>query len=229
MKMLRNLFALAALAVATASAQANFINGNFETGTFAGWTTTGITGVVGTFSNVPPPGGAFQGAAQTNGGVAVAGLETFFGLAPGSIAASTGVGTPTNGSGFQQTITIQTGDRLTFSWEFVTNEGFGDPTFNDAAFVVIANTSTGLANTFSLVGFNGALNTTGPQSFEFVFPTEGTYNVGVGVVNKGDTTFNSFILADNFTISTPVPPTAYMGLVAAGFAGLGYGRRRFLR
>lgn len=216
---------LAGLFAFGGSSRAAFINGNFETGDFTGWTTTGVTAVLGNFAGIDPFEGSFQGGAQTNGGVAVGALEAFFGLAAGDIDSVLTTGTATVGAGFQQTITVQTGDLLRFNWNFTTSEGPNDPTFNDGSFVVISNTADLLADTFFVPLNPGGLNLeTGYQEFQFIFPFEGTYNVGVGTVNVGDASFNSVILADNFSISTPAPPALLLGLV--GVPALAVIRRR---
>jgi hypothetical protein len=236
----------------TNAVQAQFINGGFETGTYSSWSLTGtgyVVGPVGTPA-IMPPSGNFQGGLQTDGAApafgpngiytSVSGLELFFGLAGGtldSIRPTNSSPTFGGGSGLFQTVTVNAGDTLTLEWDFVTREVGTENIFNDFAFVVIGGTAMRLQAVNDLV--NGPL--TGPtvfmggdnyrtsayQTFNFVFNSGGTFNIGLGVISMGDDLINSGLAFDDFRLS-PVPEPSGLALLAAagGMAGLWSLRRR---
>jgi len=80
---IRTLLCAAAVMVAVlaAPARADIINGDFEGGSLNGWTTTGSVSVV-----AGPLGSNNALVNASGGGSSIANLESFFGLAAGSIA-----------------------------------------------------------------------------------------------------------------------------------------------
>ena len=130
----------------------------------------------------------------------------------------------TSGSAIQQTFKAKAGDLLSFDWNFLTDEG--TPTFfNDLAFVSVSSLSTLADTTFptfvsSLTPFN---EETGFQPFSFIIPQDGTYTLGVGVVDAVDTIVDSGLLIDNVALrSVAVPePTSMFGLLSLAALGMG--------
>ena len=151
---------------ASGTSRAGVMNGGFESGAFGpGWTSIGATDVksVATFAGTPTGSGTFHALMDTstsggpNGGGAVSdvALETFLGLAVGTLDALS-AGDVTEGSAIKQTLTVSAGDSLSFDWNFLTNEDTPD-FFNDMAFYSITD-GTGavlIADTFS-AGFSGS-------------------------------------------------------------------------
>src|SRR5262249_5915242 len=96
---------------------------------------------------------------------------------------------------------------LTFDWNFLTSENVGDTFHRDFGFVSItpvgsggtlqklADTTSSLINAPPQTGFG---HMTGFKTFTFTFTTAGTYVLGVGAMNAGDTGVNSGLLVDNF-------------------------------
>jgi hypothetical protein len=220
---MKKLFAIAFLMLlGSTNVEAAFINGSFETGTFAGWTTLGGTGVgfepitTGTAS---PTNGSFM-AGLVTGTTTQADVESFFGMTAGDLDVQL-ARDAFGGAGITQSITLQKGDVVSFDWNFLNGEG-PSAIFRDTAFVVISSSATVLGDT--LTPLSPDFFSTGFSKFSFQAPVEGTYNIGVGVVNVGDNTFTSGLYVDNFNVSTPLPPTAFA--MIAGVAGIAGIRRR---
>lgn len=134
-------------------------------------------------------------------------LENFLGQPSGTID-GLGNGNATEGSAIKQTFAASAGQTVTFDWNFLTNEATPNTPFNDFAFVSVrplGGTST-LADTnsrFPLLGNNAQFNDeTGYNTFSYEIPTTGTYTLGLGVVDVGDTIVNSGLLVDNVNVGT---------------------------
>lgn len=220
-----SLMGIAGVVVASPS-QAAVVNGGFETGNFSGWTTIGNTSIETSAFGSGPVEGTSQALLSTEGStISGSGLETFLGLASGSLN-DLGNGDATSGSAIKQTFNANAGDVLNFSWNFLTNE---DSTlFNDFAFVSLSTLSE-LADTFSIYASSSPsfppfstpfLQQTGFNTFSFTIPTSGTYTLGVGVTNENGPDADSGLLVDKVTL-TPVPePLTILGSLAAGGVGV---------
>ena len=88
---------------------------------------------------------------------------------------------------------MNAGQTLDFNYSFINGEGTNS-SWDDTAFISINGSLTELAS---------ASNSSGGQNpwkdFSFSAPTAGTYLVGIGVVNAGDTAVNSRLLVDNIS------------------------------
>lgn len=201
-------------------------NGSFETGDFSNWDTIGSTDInvgitptveTATEFGITPTHGTYQAVLETlqdETGVNSSTLEQFLGLSSGSLTGAV------EGSAIKQTITVNAGDKLTFSWNFLTNEVPANAEYNDFAFFSLSNINQ-LANTYdaTFFSFSRLAQQTGYQPYTYNFATAGTYTLGFGVVDVGDTTVNSALLVDNVKL-TPVPePTTMLGILM----GMGFG------
>ncbi|WP_414579482.1 hypothetical protein [Anabaena sp. CCY 9402-a] len=169
-----------ALAVATVfliinqkNVQGIVINGSFEDG-FNGWTTTGQTTVEDNDFLVAPAAGTYQAVLETlqdETGISGSDLETFLGLSSESL--NLGV---FEGSAIKQVITVNAGDKLTFSWNFLTDEEEPNADFNDFAFFSLSNVNR-LADTYDTTtfSFSRLAKETGYQPYTYNFTTAGTY------------------------------------------------------
>ncbi len=210
--------------------QAAIINGGFETGNFNGWDTTGNTSTQTSAYGSGPTEGTYDALlSSTDGAARPSDLESFLGLASGSLNSVNGQ--IAQGSAIQQTFTANAGQRLTFDWNFLTNEATPSDNFNSFSFVTIGSLSK-LADTSSTFFpspaslFLSFYKETGFQSFSYTIPTTGTYTLGIGVANVGDPYNGSGVLVDNVALSTPSPtsvpePTSALDLLALSAMGIG--------
>ena len=108
--------------------QATVINGGFETGSFPPWTFVGGAGVASGAFGTAPAGGSFHALMESGPSAqsSIAGLETFLGVAAGSIIAfnpNPPGSSLTEGSAIRQTgVTIAAGQFITFDFNFLTDE-----------------------------------------------------------------------------------------------------------
>ncbi len=197
----------------------------FETGDFTGWTTIGQTSVATATFGSGPTEGTFQALLQTGGAVGIpasdTALETFLGIAPGSLDAIDNVDSwtgATEGSAMQVTFTAQAGDVVSFDWNFFTDEMDQPSIYNDFAFVTLTSptpiamrNSTPVGST--VPGFDGE---TGFQTTSIPLSTSGTFTLGIGVMDVNDPAVNSAILVDNVAITTAAPINGAPVTLSAG-------------
>ncbi|GAB1541260.1 hypothetical protein NUACC21_39310 [Scytonema sp. NUACC21] len=196
---------LKSFALPEPSVNPTLANGGFETNDFTGWTTIGSTSIETSEFGSDPREGTFQALLSTGDATfSDEVIEAFLGLEPGSLD-NFGNGDAIEGSAIQQTFTAEAGDILTFDWNFLTNEKAQVFPFNDFAFVSI-NALSELADTrlpsTVISSTTQFFEETGFQTFSFTIPTTGTYILGIGVVDVGDSTIESGLLIDNFLISS---------------------------
>jgi hypothetical protein len=215
------------------TAQAAIINGDFSSG-LIGWSSSGDVSIVGgqalltTASSTQPddfpdPTGTFNFSGDQVSDINP--LETFLGVNPLDLGA-----TATEGSGLKQQFTALAGERLSFSWQFLTNEDTPDAGFsNDAAFITLINLSTAtptitlLADTNSIFGAPtsglGFAAETGTFTFRTGPLAAGNYLLGFSVIDDSDTSITSALLIGNVKTQTetvPEPVTTVGSLLAIG-------------
>ena len=138
-------------------------------------------------------------------------LETFLGLPAGTLN-GLGSGTADEGSAIATTFSAQTGDTVSFDWNFVTNN-VGTFAADDFVFVTLTGVTTaqladsndlGLVSNpdsfenFPRIGFfSGSDAATGLQSFATNIPADGDYTLGIGLVRQTLSNGNSVALIDN--------------------------------
>jgi hypothetical protein len=244
---MKKLLAALTFLLAPVMAQADLINGGFETGNFTGWQTIGDALVVDLSIGTAPAGGTYQalitnapsrpsseGHFQSYSGTNS--VSAFCSIVPGFInpleaflgspnCSLTALATAINpfgtgsiayeGSAIKQTFTGNTGEVLSFSWNFLTDEG-GQPF--DFAFVVLDGTLSLLADFSTLNSGSGTpfRDESGYHIFATTLPTTGVHYIGIGVVDSLiDPDINSGVLVDNFSVQK-VPESASLFLMALG-------------
>ena len=131
------------------TAQAVVINQGFETGDLTGWDTIGDVSVVDGSFGSGPTSGTFQALLTTgDGAVGVEELETFLGVAPGTLSLLSGEDVD-SGSAIQQTVTVVPGETLAFDFNFLTDELDAADDVNDFSFVIVNSAFDILADTLS--------------------------------------------------------------------------------
>ncbi|MFE1747943.1 hypothetical protein [Coleofasciculus sp. H7-2] len=137
---------------------------------------------------------------------------------------------PIEGSAIKQTFKASAGQKLSFSWNFLTNEAveqaavddFTYPEFNDFAFVSLQSESStqffNLADTISKFTDSSSVfsKETGFKTFSYIIPTSGEYTLGIGVVDVGDGTRISALLVDEAAVVPETTPT--LGILLFGVA-----------
>lgn len=189
----------AALAVVALQSRADIVNGSFETGTFAGWTTSGTTAVIGAGG-----GGPIQGA-----------FQAYLDTSPDNNA------TP-DSSSISQSFTGAS--HVKFYWNFLTNE-LTPSTFNDFAQVILDGTPILLADTTSVFvpsTLGGYAEMTGYHFMQLDLGFAGTHTITFLVSDAVDGFTDSALLID--TVNVPEP--ASLALFSLGLAGFGFVRRR---
>jgi hypothetical protein len=217
--------------VATLPAQAGVINGGFETGTLSSWNSIGNASVVTSAFGEGPTGGVDQALVQGGSGDAdpASALEDFLGVPEGSLAlvdiGSNGEVSVAGGSAIEQTFSAKSGDTLTFTWNFITDEQ-PPSVFDDFAFWSLNSSVSVLAtaNDPGLVPFNFDLQT-GFETASVIIPTAGTYTLALGVANVTDNGGSPQLLVDDVTL-TSAPEPSYTVLLGVALAVCGMVRLR---
>lgn len=156
-----------------------------------------------------------------SGSVSDADLETFLGLASGTLdnlAATTGGSSPnaTQGSAIKDASQVELGETFSFDWEWTSFEDNPSSSFNDFAFYALIDTGLGvIADTFTADGTTG--------TFSYAATSAGLLQWGIGVVDDSDSVVDSFLTVSNIS----VPDTSStMLLLSSGIAVLGFARRK---
>src|SRR5207249_5015499 len=181
-------------------ARADFINGGFETGNFTGWQTIGDALVVDSSIGTAPAGGTYQALITNAPSRASSGrhFQSYSGnnsvescpasLSPDPLAIFLGLprcsltqlASAWEGSAIKQTFTGNAGEVLSFSWNFLTDEGVP----MDFAFVVLDGNLSLLAD-FSTVQTGSGTpfrDESGYHLFATTLPITGVHFIGIGVV-----------------------------------------------
>ena len=198
------------------STNSTLINGGFETRDFTGWTSLGSTSVETAAFGSGPTEGTYQSLLSTGGAAFSSSIiEKVLGLDLGSLN-NLDKGNATTGSAIQQAFTANAGDTLTFNYDFLTNEVLPPVSNADFAFVSIKSQSDSSINSLSDLAdaTNATLatsptkffNETGFHTFSFTIPTTGTYSLGLGVTNVGDTSQDSGLLVDHVQLTPSSNP-----------------------
>lgn len=123
------------------------------------------------------------------------------------------------GSGIQQSLTVEAGDRFSFLYNFATNET-GSGAHEDYAFVAIDGTRLDLATLADATQASSpyALET-GVRQFDFDFLSAGTVEVAIGVVDVSDFGVSSSLTLTPVSTVVPLEFNATAGLlcIAAGW------------
>lgn len=224
---------LAIAAAVPVSAAELLTNGNFETGTFAGWTVTDLAGGSGTWLiDTPGTTTPISGIATSAAGGAPHG--SFY-----AVSDQTGPGTHV----LSQSFVWAGGGSLTLTFDMFANDSDGGPIVNAAGLTHLAGANqhvrvdilsaaasvfdTGVGVVTSLIAPTVDPQATNPNPFTaYLFDlsglSAGTYQLRFGEVD------NQFFLnmgVDNVSLQA-VPEPASLALLGLGLAGLAAARKR---
>ena len=157
------------------------------------------------------------GVARAQAPVSESQLETFLGLNTGSGLSSgdltnLGNGPVTGGSAIMQSITVsarsdpdlrlQLSDQRAVRWRVpVSAQSIRSRSSRLQTLATIADNGFNFNPPIAAAPGTGYLYQTGYQSETIMFPTAGTYSLGIGVVNVTTDQFSSALLLDNFSLS----------------------------
>lgn len=159
-------------------------------------------------------------------------VSTFFG---DNFLSSITTNEPIEGSAIRQTFQARKGQKLSFRWNFLTDEATGenaDFNYNDLAFATLkfnqenfifklADTTSTFLSQDSQTAF---FYETGYHTFSYIIPESGEYTLGVGVVDVGEASVISGLLVDEAKI---VPEaSSVLSLFAVSTLGMGILKRR---
>lgn len=222
-------------AMTSSKSYADFVNGSFETGTLSGWSSLGTVSVQSQqIIGLVPTDRKYQAYLvneDANGnGVSSSVLEPFINVPSGSLD-NVVSGIAIQGSAMKQTLTVNSGDTLSFDWNFLTSADNLNSGLDDYAFVSISTVGV-----FLLADTNSAFNPstsyvfdseTGYHNFTTVIPTSGTYTIAFGVVDVYSSTVPSGLAIDNAQLTRSVPEPTSMIPLGIGMVTLaGYSRYR---
>ena len=162
-------------------------------------------------------------------------LEFFLSLNPGDLSES---GEVFEGSAIQTQLTVKAGDKLSFDWNFLTNETSEllPTTYNDSAFMIVNSQVIKLADVADSTSTSNLFNTeTGLQSYTYQFTQAGNYNIGFGVVDIDDYINSSALSVSNIALNTPsnnqpIPESSSMvGLFILGILSTVFRFKNFVK
>lgn len=200
-------------------------NGSFETG-LAGWESIGDVRIVNSSFGVPVADGNSQALLTTvnsrSGNRNQASIENFLSLSAGRLEPIAS-GDATAGSAIRQTIQMKKGDTLAFNASFLTNESNSSSTFNDFTFVsisgqgrqqvfLISDTTSGGFTSSKSAGFQVVRNN---SQVTIRFEADGTYVIGFGVLDSGDTQVDSALVIDSIRLLPSSVPNLTMPQISA--------------
>jgi len=222
MKFNKKLLAIAMASVFASSAFSQ--NLGFEDGNTTGWTSTTLSAVGSTTTQagqntwVINPYGSYMGQLQIQSGTFNQ-MSTALGLTSSSSTgittllqqqAQTGGGnpTPTTAGWVTKEVTLTAGQTFTLAWQYVSVDYVP---FNDGSIATLTQNGTSNATVnnynqqYALLGFTnpgtgdystGSYGATGWQVATFQVSTDGTYTLGFGVFNLGDTALSPVLYID---------------------------------
>lgn len=133
-------------------------------------------------------------------------IETFLGLSAGALVLISQQDTqpganrhPTNGAAIAFDLDLAAGETVTFTWNFASTEY--EPYADFAFFSFAPAFGDKLADIFAIGDSinDGVLHSSGWQQYSFTAEDAGQHRLGIGVVNTGDTAFDSLLYISGFT------------------------------
>ena len=222
------------LAALCGTAQANIVNGNFDTG-LTGWNTLGdasnqngqllLTNTTVAADDVDASNNPIASLNRSGTDAVDASLlSAAAGLAAGALDPSA-FDFAAEGALAWQSFTGNAGQTLSFLWNFGTRDSFAD-----YAFVVLDGVLLRLASAAdaALPGTGDNLFETGYNPFSLTLGSSGSHSIAFGVVDVNDTAVMSSLAIDQVQLSADntVPEPGSLALVALGLGLMAWRKRR---
>ena len=229
-------FGTASLLVSGTAANALPVNGDFEIGNLTGWMSLGNTSVVDGTYGTGPIGGTYNALLETgfekvgggsSTGVTDADIESFFGLAAGTFDPLTPGGV-TEGSAIKTSFLGTAGEKVSFDFKVLADDcDVSCPGgVEDFAFVSISvgGVAQVLTSTFGTVAGGSPspyFAESGVFSFNHTLAIGGLVELGIAMLDGGDTIVPSALMVDNVLVDAVVPePNTILGLLTARYSRL---------
>ncbi len=173
-----------------------------------GWSTIGTP-------SVDVHNGDNEARIEAGGNVYYGDIADFFGI-PAASLAGIATGTPTNGEAIMTSVSVTAGMELTFDFTFRPGDYLP---YYDFSFLVVGDDVVKIGEVWDSLSYELDDDAFGEENFTYTFTESGTFNVGFGTLNQGDSGVNSWMWVDNVTLTGQTGFGSVLSLLVTDLAG----------